>query len=123
MWRAENLMVLLLKVSAPSSARDTRPIATGCAAEKIYSSIILERSKPHRSIRRPWQCCAPARQKCDYLHAIHRLFQSEREGQCGLAVLKIDFAKAFDSVCRQKLLGKLFQNRGIVKSTGRGRTS
>ena len=82
-----SLMVLLPKVSMPKQARDTRPIAIGCAAEKIFCRVILERTKPHCSVRRPWQCSAPGRQSTDYLHAVHRLMETEREWQCGLAVI------------------------------------
>ena len=40
----DGLMILLPKVSSPKQVNQTRPIVMGCAAEKIYSRVILERS-------------------------------------------------------------------------------
>ena len=109
---SESLMVLLPKVRLPEKAGHTRPIAVGCAAEKIFCRIVLERTKSYCSVKQPWQCCAPGRQSCDYIHTIHRLMESEREWQRGLSIMKIDFTRAFDSVDRQKLLSQIFSRMG-----------
>ena len=108
----DSLMVLLPKVRAPEAAKDTRPIAIGCAAEKIYSRIILQRTRDHIALRRPWQCAGPRRQTCDYLYVLHKLFEEEREWSQGICVLKVDFRRAFDSVRRDKLLCRLFHFLG-----------
>ena len=109
---SSTLMVLLPKLRLPKEVKDTRPIAIGCAAEKLFCRIVLERCKDKCQVIKPWQCSAPGRQSCDYIHAIHRLLESEREWQKGLAIVKIDFKRAFDSVDRHKLLGRLFAKLG-----------
>ena len=105
-------MVLLPKVRHPCSARDTRPIAIGCAAEKVYCRIVLERTKTHITLQRPWQCAGARRQTSDFLHTLHKLFEEEREWSKGLCVLKVDFRRAFDTVNRDRLLGRLFHLMG-----------
>ena len=108
----ESLMVLLPKTRSPKQAKDTRPISMTCAAEKTFCRILLERTKPFISLTRPWQCAGPRGQTCDYLYAIHKLFEEEREWCKGLCALKIDLRRAFDSVRRDKLLHRLWDLQG-----------
>ena len=103
----QSLMVLLPKLRNPRSPKDTRPIAMGCSAEKLFCRIILRRCDNCFQLRRPWQCAAPRRQTCDYLFTMHRICELEREWSKGLCILKIDFRRAFDSINRKVLLGRL----------------
>ena len=119
----DSIMVLLPKVVHPKRARDTRPICMGCAAEKLFSRIILNRCELQLQLRKPWQCAGRHRQTTDFLHTIHRLFELEREWSKGISVLKIDFSKAFDTVNRKVLLERLFTKLGTLKSTGSGKRS
>ena len=52
----------------------------------------------------------PHRQTADYIHSIYKLFEVEREWSKGLSIIKVDLARAFDSVRRDVLLGKLHCN-------------
>ena len=73
---------------------------------------MLLRCRDQLAPKRPWQACGPRRQSLDYLHSVHRLLEQEREWQKGLAVLKLDLSRAFDSVHRGKLIAKLRQVLG-----------
>ena len=106
------VMVLLPKTRMPKTVGETRPISMGCTAEKIFCHIVLTRCKPRMHLEREWQCAGEHRQSADYIHTIYKLLESEREWQCGLAILKVDFAKAFDSVVRDKLLSRMFDVLG-----------
>ena len=105
-------MVLLPKTRSPEQAKDTRPIAIGCAAEKVYCRIILERTRHHITLRKPWQCAGARRQTCDFLYTLHKLFEEEREWSKGLCILKVDFKRAFDTVDRNRLLARLWELKG-----------
>ena len=108
----DSLMVLLPKTRSPEQAKDTRPIAIGCAAEKVYCRIILERTRHHITLRKPWQCAGARRQTCDFLYTLHKLFEEEREWSKGLCILKVDFKRAFDTVDRNRLLARLWELQG-----------
>ena len=105
-------MILLSKIRRAEQVKDTRPIAIGCAAEKVYCRRILERTKNRISLNQPWQCAGARRQTCDFLYTLHKLFEEEREWSKGLCILKIDFWRAFDSVDRNRLLAKLWTLQG-----------
>ena len=106
------VMVLLPKISLPKTARDTRPISMGCTAEKVFCHVILRRCKPQMHLQKAWQCSGEHRQSADYIFTMYKLLESEREWQHGLAVLKVDFARAFDSVRRDVLLSRIFTKLG-----------
>ena len=106
------IMVLLPKITSPVLPKDTRPIAIACSAEKLFSRIILGRCQHALSLSRPWQCAGRNRQTADFLYTLSQLFEVEREWQKGLSVLKVDFTRAFDSIDRNRLLGKLFAKLG-----------
>ena len=105
-------MVLLPKTRLPQSARETRPISMRCTAEKVFCHVVLQRCKSHMHLQCSWQCAGEHRQSADYIHTMYKLLESEREWQHGLAVLKIDFAKAFDTVSRDVLLARIYDKLG-----------
>ena len=102
-----SLMVLLPKKDQPQEPKDTRPISMGSATEKLFSRMVLERCKHTLGNGAAWQCSGPHKQSTDYLYVAHRLFETEREWAKGLAVVKLDIARAFDSVSRSKLFERL----------------
>ena len=50
------------------------------------------------------ECKGPGQQTADYLFSTWRVLQLEPEWHPGLPLIKLDLAKAFDSVCRESLL-------------------
>ena len=105
-------MVLLPKLARPVRARDARPISISSATERLFSRMVLQRCKSKLRMTQPGQCAGVHRQTSDYLHSIFRLYESEREWNRGLAVVKVDITRAFDSVRRDKLLQRLLVNLG-----------
>ena len=110
-WK-DVLMVLLPKIKSPQRAKDTRPMSVAVAAEKALCRIVLERSKRFLQLCEPWQCSGCHRQCCDYLHSVHKLMELDRIWGRGICVLKVYFARAFDSVSRSKLLHRLHERLG-----------
>ena len=90
----ESLLLLLPKCSSPQNAGQTRGIALGCAAEKLFSRIILNRCKHNLPYCTPLQCCAPQRQALDLIFCLHRLVKLDREWGAGICVLKLDIRAA-----------------------------
>ena len=110
-WR-DVLLILLPKTDSPAHPRQTRGIAMGCSAEKIFTRILLQRAKPLLPFSEPWQCSAPSRQSMDLVFCLHRLAEIEREWGRGVCILKLDLRAAFDNVARDRLLQQLFQRLG-----------
>ena len=106
------LMIILAKVASPSEAKHLRPISMGSAAGKLFSRMLLNRTMPHVVARTPTQCAGVGRQSSDYLYTVWRVLQLEREWHSGVCMLKLDIAKAFDSVDREQLLRKLQSRMG-----------
>ena len=111
------LMVLIPKVSLPKAVRDTRPISMGCTAEKIFGhllfpGVLVPSACSPLSLQKPWQCAGQSRQSADYIHSIYKLMECEREWGASLSVVKIDFARAFDTVSSNALLPRLLTKLG-----------
>ena len=109
------VMVLIPKVTHPVQPKDTRPISIGSAVERVFSRMVLSRCKQILHLQTSWQCAGPHRQTADYLHTLWKLFEVEREWSKGLAVVKVDFARAFDTVRRDVLLRKLHSLLGSTE--------
>ncbi|OLQ00488.1 putative 149 kDa protein [Symbiodinium microadriaticum] len=106
------LMIILAKVATPSEAKHLRPISMGSAAGKLFSRMLLNRTMPHVLARTHCQCAGVGRQSSDYLYTVWRVLMLEREWHSGVCMLKLDIAKAFDSVDREQLLRKLQSRMG-----------
>ena len=105
-WKA-TCMTLLPKIAAPLRPKDLRPIALSSAVSKLFCSMLLART---RAVIHPVsysQCAFSGRQAADYLHAGIRGFQLETEWRSGCHWLRLDVAKAFDRLRRQKVLHML----------------
>ena len=92
---------------APIEPKELRPIALGSAASKIFCRMLLARAEGVIRPAGPAQCAGKGRQTCDYLSAIARTFELEREWKGGAAWYRLDITKAFDSLRRSTFLRKL----------------
>ena len=101
------LLVVLPKTRSPTQPKELRPIALGSAASKIFCRMLLARAEQVVRPTRPNQCAGKGRQTCDYLFAIARTFELEREWKGGTAWYRLDITKAFDSLRRRTFLEKL----------------
>ena len=101
------LLVVLPKTRAPTEPKELRPIALGSTASKIFCRMLLARAESVIRPAGPAQCTGKARQTCDYLFAISRTFELEREWKGGAAWYRLDITKAFDSLKRCTFLAKV----------------
>ena len=108
-------MVLLPKVPHPVEPKHTRPICVGSAVERVFSRMVLARCKQCLGLQRSWHTAGPHRQTADYLHMVYRLFEVEREWSKGRAIIKVDLARAFDSIRRDVLLQRLQAKLGCTE--------
>ena len=100
------LMILLPKTTQPATARDLRPISMGSGVCKLFSRLLLNRCRGSPAFSTHSQCDGTARQTSDYLFSTWRLLELEREWRRGLCLAKLDIAKAFDTVSRERILEK-----------------
>ncbi|CAE7713978.1 unnamed protein product [Symbiodinium sp. CCMP2592] len=101
------LMILLAKVPCPKEARDLRPIALSSGSSKLFARLLLNRCLPKLSARSPAQCARQHRQCSDYVFSIWRMLELCREWHRPIVCVKVDIRKAFDSVNKGRLIGKL----------------
>ena len=106
------LMILLPKLTQPLVPKDLRPISMSSAISKLFSRLLLNRCLTRLSLSTHAQCSGPGRQTSDYVFAIWRVLELEREWHRGLCVAKLDISKAFDTVSKERVLGKLQQRLG-----------
>ena len=108
-------MILIPKVSLPKLAKDLRPICLGCAASKVYSRLLLGRTYASLQYQTPSQVLGEGRQTCDYIWSMGRIMDLEREWKQGLWVIKLDIAKAFDTLNRDQFLKALHSRMGSTE--------
>ena len=106
------LMIILAKVASPLEAKHLRPISMNSAVGKLFSRMLLNRTMPHLVARTHSQCAGVGRQSSDFLYSVWRVLMLEREWHSGVCMLKLDIAKAFDTVDREQLLQKLQARMG-----------
>ena len=109
---ANAVMVILPKCAQPETPKHLRPICLGSASSKVYARMLLQRSKASLRYSGPFQNMGEGRQTVDYIWVISRLMTLEREWKYGLYFLKLDIAKAFDTVHREKMLQRLATKMG-----------
>ena len=105
-------MILLPKKTHPAPPRDLRPISMSSGVSKLFSRLLLNRSLRKLTFSTRSQCSGPGRQASDFVFSIWRVLELEREWHRGLCVAKLDIAKAFDSVCRERVLQKMQDRLG-----------
>ena len=106
------VMSLLPKCSLPESPKQLRPICLGSSTSKVYSRMLLMRSRSSFKYSGPFQNMGEGRQTVDYIWVISRLMQLDQEWKEGLWFLKLDIEKAFDTLHRGKFLHKLAEKMG-----------
>ena len=109
------VMVLLPKCRCPEKPQQLRPICLGASACKVYSRMLLARSRPAFVYSGPFQNMGEGRQTVDYIWVIARLMQLDQEWKEGLWFLKLDIEKAFDSLNRGKFLNRLAEKMGACE--------
>ena len=109
------VMILIPKVELPQQAKDLRPICLGSAASKVYSRLLLGRTYASLRYRTPSQVLGEGRQTCDYIWSMGHIMDLEREWKQGLWVIKLDIAKAFDTLNRDQFLKALHSKMGSTE--------
>ena len=107
-----SILILLAKVPLPVHPGELRPIALGSATSKLFAKLVMNRSLPLLGAVGPSQCARKHRQTCDYTFSLWRIMELCREWHRPVVCVKIDVAKAFDSVDRRKLLQTLRSKLG-----------
>eukprot|EP00439_Symbiodinium_sp_Y106_P019430 s1871_g2.t1 len=108
----KSILILLAKVPLPVHPSELRPIALGSATSKLFAKLVMNRSLPLLEAVGPSQCARKHRQTCDYTFSLWRIMELCREWHRSVVCVKIDVAKAFDSVDRRKLLQTLRSKLG-----------
>ena len=106
------IMILIPKMARPVVPKDLRPICLGSATSKLYSRMLLARSMDALAYSTPSQVMGEGRQAADYLWSMGRIMQLEQEWKQGLWAIKLDVAKAFDTLDRNMLLARLATKLG-----------
>ena len=99
-WRT-TIITLLAKTPHPSSADHLRPIALSSHVCKTYSRAVLQRILPALQPRGPEQHAWATRQPADAIFAAMQVAQASLEWGTPIAFLKLDLARAFDSLDRE----------------------
>ena len=101
-----SILILLAKVPLPVHPGELRPTS------KLFARLVLNRSLPLLGAVGPSQCARKHRQTCDYTFSLWRIMELCREWHRPVVCVKIDVAKAFDSVGTRKLLQTLRSKLG-----------
>ena len=101
------VMVLIPKIPQPKTPKHLRPICLAAAADKLYSRMLLERTRTALKYSGPAQTMGEGRQTTDYLWAVNRLMALEQEWRKGVWFIKLDLEKAFDRLDRGQFLQRL----------------
>lgn len=100
------IVKLIPKIQSPKTVKDWRPISLLNTDYKILSFIIANRLKPllNSAISKSQQCGLPKRQIFNCHLNIKTAIEYATETHQSLAILQIDFYKAFDSISHTFLL-------------------
>ena len=112
---ARAVMVVLPKCTEPGGPGQLRPICLGCSASKVFSRLLLARTRQAFQYHGSLQNMGEGRQTVDHVWIIGRLMALEQEWKRGLWLLKIDIEKAFDSLNRSRFLRRLQQKLGCCE--------
>ena len=108
------VMVILPNCPRPTQPKQLRLICLGAAACKVYSRMLLARSKSSLQYSGPFQNMGSGRQTVDYVWAVSRLMALDHEWKSGLWYLKLEIAKAFDPL-HGKFLARLDAKMGACE--------
>eukprot|EP00439_Symbiodinium_sp_Y106_P064379 s4704_g10.t1 len=100
---ATGASVLLPKKAKPASWTDTRPITLSSAILKWLAQLLLLRGQPLLQDVCQHQWASKGKQGVELILSLRKLARVAHEWKTPFYVVKIDIAKAFDSVAQEKL--------------------
>ncbi|CAE7709541.1 unnamed protein product, partial [Symbiodinium necroappetens] len=106
----QGLTVLLPKTMMPQGWGDTRPITLSSALLKWLAQLLLHRGRCYLDAGNKHQWAKPGSQAVELVLGIRRLLRAAKDWGDDLYVVKLDVAKAFDSIS-QLHMGKLIAKR------------
>ncbi|CAE7798805.1 YCF1, partial [Symbiodinium necroappetens] len=102
-WVAEGASVLLPKTAVPKGWSDTRPITLSSAILKWTAQLLRLRGTPALMDCCHHQWASQGKQGVELILAMRKLARVAHEWRSPFYVVKIDIAKAFDSIAQEKL--------------------
>ena len=104
-----SLASLIPKLCPPGEAKNLRPIALASHVAKTFSRLLLSRMQSVFQPRGEKQFACKHRQPAEMAWLAIQVTHLVREWQADCYMLKLDLRRAFDSVSREKLAGKIIQ--------------
>ena len=104
-----SIATLIPKLCPPGEAKHFRPIALASHVAKTFSRLLLARMDPALQPRGEKQFACKHRQPAEMAWLTTHVAHLSREWQADCYMLKLDLRRAFDSVSREKLAGKLIE--------------
>ena len=82
-----------------------RGISLNCIAAKLYNKMLLNRIQPHVDPILSWTQCGfrKSRSTLSNIRALRRIIEGLKDKNVPLALVFIDFSKAFDSIHRDRM--------------------
>ena len=102
-WVSEGASVLLPKTAVPQGWSDTRPITLSSAILKWIAQLLLLRGTPALLDCCQHQWASRHKQGVELILAMRKLARVAHEWKTPFYIVKIDIAKAFDSIAQEKL--------------------
>ena len=109
------MVTLLPKVTPPSAPKQLRPIALASHTSKAFARLLVNRLSDELRPQGEHQLAGKNRQAADFVWLSTRLAHLCREWKFDCYILKLDLQRAFDSVDRVRLAGKLCEWAGECK--------
>ena len=110
---ATGASVLLPKKAKPASWTDTRPITLSSAILKWLAQLLLLRGQPLLQDVCQHQWASKGKQGVELILSLRKLARVAHEWKTPFYVVKIDIAKAFDSVAQEKLADLVWRKIGL----------
>ena len=103
-WKALRAF-LFAKVPNPSASSHFRPITIVPTCRKLYSAALLEKIKPFLTKNLShWNFgCRAGFQALELIHSLRSLAEKAHEWRLPLAIAKLDFRKAYDTLLHQAI--------------------
>ena len=109
----KSVTILLPKEPFPQQWSATRPIALSNSCLKWQSQLLLARTTKSVFQGTPWQYAQPGKQPAELILSIRKAVRTCREWGLPLHLVKIDVAKAFDTVSQAQLAILVEQQVGV----------